>query len=361
MAQSKSPFADCTRFLNGHGPRDPAEKLREALAELRPQEAADIYGEGEMIEGFEQDVASLLGKEAAVFMPSGTMAQQIALRLWCDQAQTKRVAMHATSHLQLHEQGAMQVLHGLEPQLLADSKRLMTRSDLEALQLPLAAILWELPQREIGGQLPSWEALESELLWAKDHGIRCHLDGARLWEAAPFYDKSHADICAAFDSVYVSFYKGLGGIAGALLAGESDFIEASRPWLRRHGGNLISMYPYVLSARAGLARHIENFSQYRNKAVELAAQLALLEDLRVVPAQPQTMMMHLHIQRDSEALNAANERLAARTGVMLFGKARELTPGLAKIELSLGQACSALPAHEAASLFAQLLAESAEG
>lgn len=260
MANETSPFAECTRFLNGHGPRDPALALQTALDELKPGETADIYGTGALINDFEAEVAALLGKEAALFMPSGTMAQQIALRIWCEHASCLRVAFHATSHLQLHEEGAVGTLHGVDAQLLGDATRLFNLGDLQTLSLPLAAILWELPQREIGGQVPTFSELEEQVQWARAKGIRAHLDGARLWEVTPNFERSHAQVCAPFDSVYVSFYKGLGGIAGAVLAGDTDFIEAARPWLRRHGGNLISMYPFVLSARVGLRKHLDRLA-----------------------------------------------------------------------------------------------------
>lgn len=353
---AKAVFAACTRFLNGHGPRRPAEALRRALDETDEAALADIYGRGPVIEDFEAEIAKLLGTEAAVFMPSGTMAQQIALRIASDHSgHNKRVAMHATSHLELHEQDGLRLLHGLEPQLLANAERLFTLADLQSLQERPAAILWELPQREIGGQLPEWEALQREVQWAREQGIHCHLDGARLWEAAPHYGRPYEEIVGLFDSVYVSFYKGLGGIAGAILAGTDTFVEESRPWLRRHGGNLISLYPYVLSARAGIKRHLGQFDRYRQRSRAIANALSQIDGVNVVPEQPPTQMMHLHIERPAEALNAANEALANETRVMLFGNARPIADGRSLVELSIGDACDSLSDDEVAALFAKLL------
>ncbi len=103
---------------------------------------------------------------------------------------------------------------------------------------------------------------------------RCHLeiheqdgllDGARLFESLPFYQKSAADICVLFDSVYVSFYKGIGGIAGAILAGDRDFIEEAIVWKRRHGGDLISLYPYIPSADYYFNQRIDRMERQRSK------------------------------------------------------------------------------------------------
>jgi threonine aldolase len=185
---------------------------------------ADVYGEGKLIDAFERKVAAKLGKPAAVFMPSGTMAQLIALRIWCDRAGSRRIAMHATSHLELHEERAYAHLHGLDVTLLGARERPTEARDLAAVLAtgaePPAALLVELPAREIGGRLPVWGEIESLSALAHDRGVKLHMDGARLWEAREYFaPRSLADVCAPFDSVYVSFYKGIGALAGAMLLG----------------------------------------------------------------------------------------------------------------------------------------------
>ena len=115
-----------------------------------------------------------------------------------------------------------------------------------------------------------------------------HLDGARLWESQPFYDRPHAEIAALFDSVYVSFYKGLGGIAGAALAGSHDLVAQARRWQARHGGTLFSMLPYAVGARDGLRRRLPKMAAYGARAQELAAGLDSLDGVRVHPNPPHT-------------------------------------------------------------------------
>src|SRR5262249_27327174 len=159
----------------------------------------------------------LLGKEAAVFMPSGTMCQQIAMRIWCDRRGSSRIAFHPTCHLELHEQQGYRLLHGLHGICVGSPFHLLTLDGLRRIPERLGAILLELPQREIGGQLPTWEELNAISVWARERAIPLHMDGARLWESQPFYGRSYAEIAALFDSVYVSFYKSLGGIAGSIL------------------------------------------------------------------------------------------------------------------------------------------------
>ena len=101
--ERRAIYRRCERFLGGHGPQQPKTMLL-ALAEATgADEYADGYGEGALIEQFEQEVADLLGKEAAVFMPSGTMAQQIALRIWSERKGCRTVGLHPTCHLEIHE------------------------------------------------------------------------------------------------------------------------------------------------------------------------------------------------------------------------------------------------------------------
>ncbi len=294
--EAKEIFKSCNRFLMHDYPKAPRQILSELIETIDPDLEADRYGQGEVITNFEKEVAGLLGKEAAVFMPSGTMCQQIALRIWAQRQGTVNVAFHPKSHLETHEEKAYQRLHGLNGILVGSADRLLTLADLKAITEPIGALLIELPQRDLGGQLPSWEALSEVIAWAREHGIPTHLDGARLWECQPFYQREYAEIARLFDTVYVSFYKILGGIAGSVLAGPADVIAESRIWQRRHGGNLIHLYPYVLSAQKGLRERVQRMESYHAKAKEIAALLTSFSEITIVPNPPHTNMMHLFLR-----------------------------------------------------------------
>ena len=146
MAASDEILAQCDNVLPGHGPAMPiAARLREIADSLGGEERPDAYGVGEYLQSFEAEVAGMFGSQAAVFMPSGTMAQQIALRIWCDRKGRSTVAMHPTSHLEYAEHNGYQFLHGIRrihfgaPETLR--QRLITVKDLEALGDPGAAAL----------------------------------------------------------------------------------------------------------------------------------------------------------------------------------------------------------------------------
>ena len=358
--ERRAIYRRCERFLNGHGPQRPKAMLL-ALAEATgADEYADGYGEGALIEQFEQEVANLLGKEAAVFMPSGTMAQQITLRIWSERKDCRTVGLHPTCHLEIHEQRAYQVLHGLIGRLVGNPHQVITLDDLKGVHEPLAALLLELPLREIGGQLPAWDDLEAQSAWARERNIALHMDGARLWESAPYYGRAYAEIATLFDSVYVSFYKGIGGIAGAALAGPADFIAEARVWQRRHGGNLVQLYPYVIAAREGLRQRLPRFAQYHERAVRIAEALSAVAGVVVKPNPPQTNMMHVYLRGDPERLKAASLAIAQEEKVALFSwLAPTDLPDMQVFELSVGDAAEALSDEEITGYFRRVMDQQA--
>lgn len=348
----------CDHFLPGHYPRSVAKRMREIAESPYAEFRSDMYGNGGFVSVFEQELAELFEKEACVVMPSGTMAQQIALRIWADQAGNKNVAFHPMSHLHTHEHMAYRELHHLEPHLLGEADRLFTLEDLQAYaDIPLSSVLIELPQRDLGGQLPTWEELGAITRYAHDRGTKCHLDGARLWECQPYYGRPLAEIVADFDSVYVSFYKILGGLPGAALLGPTDFIAEARIWMRRHGGNLPYMFPNAIAAKLGMEKHLPRMAEYVAKAAEVAAIFASMPGVRVNPAKPKTNMMHLHFSASKEAMRDAFGEIAVREKVLLVGWLADDGEGC-KTELSIGEAALDLPEARIRELLAQALASS---
>ncbi|HET7628605.1 MAG TPA: aminotransferase class I/II-fold pyridoxal phosphate-dependent enzyme, partial [Bacillales bacterium] len=187
----KESYMQTKNRLAGHGERD-IQVLKKAFQNMDGELKSDIYGKGPVIEDFQAKIAAFLGKETAVFFPSGTMAQQIALRIWCDEKNAKKVAYHPLSHLEIHEEDGLKELHQIETVLLADKNRVIELDDVVNMGDGIACLLLELPQREIGGQLPSFETLEQISKHCRNHDIKLHLDGARLLEVLPYYQKSAA-------------------------------------------------------------------------------------------------------------------------------------------------------------------------
>ena len=327
--------AACTRFLHWHGERTAADYLAEIPADV----ATDRYGEGGVVEELEREVASLLGKPAAAFVPSGVMAQQAALRVHTDRRGRPTVLFHPTCHLDLFEERAYERLHGLHGRPVGAPDRLISVEDLEGVAEPVGALLLELPQREIGGLLPEWDELIAQVGWARGRGAAVHMDGARLWGCGSFYGRPLAEICELFDTVYVSFYKQLGGLAGSALAGAQDVVDEARVWRRRHGGTLYGLWPNAGSALAALRLRLPRIERYRNHALAIADALRDLDGVDVVPDPPHTTMMHLVLHRDAESLRSAARRMAREDGIWTWSHfAATGVPGAWRVELETGDA-----------------------
>jgi threonine aldolase len=346
----------CERWLGQRQPASAADLLTTAAAALPPGAWPDRYGEGELVETFEHRVAELLGKPAAVLLPSGTMTQQIALRIHCDRRGVSTVAFHPTCHLELHEHGGYAHLHGLKAELIGDRDRLITLEDLDGLRAPIGALLIELPQREIGGRLPVWEDLVAQVQWARDRNVATHLDGARIWESAPYYDRAHSEIAGLFDTVYVSLYKGLGGLAGSVLAGPEDMVGEARVWRRRHGGALFSLYPLAASAQRGLDELVPQMPRFLEHARALAGALSEVPGLLVVPDPPQTPLFHVHLRGDPQALEERALELAEERRVWLFDRlVPTVVPDVSMTELNIGEPALDISPEEATELFNALV------
>ena len=350
------------RFVNAwHGRPTSREQIFALAAATGEDERFDKYGSGERIERLEQRIASLLGKEAAVFMPSGTMAQQIALRIWSERRSVRTVAFHPTCHLELHEHKAYQLLHHLHGRLVGDPNELITLADLESIHEPVAALLLELPQRELGGLLPEWEELVAQTEWARERGIALHLDGARLWETAPYYERTYAEIAGRFESAYVSFYKGLGALAGAALAGDEGLVAEARVWQRRHGGSVVTLHPFVVSAELALDERLDRMSTYLAHARAVAATLATVDGIDVVPDPPQTPLFHVLLRGDRERLADAALSLAEERKVFLFADpSPTASPRWQRHEVMVGETTLQLDPGEVRDLYAEVLMRAAE-
>ncbi len=338
-------FKQCDTVLPGHRARPPAAMFAAMAGWCETNQVEhDVYGEGALGQAFEEKIAALLGFEAAVFCISGTMAQVTALRLATEDRASTLVALHPTSHIIVHERSNYQVLGHFHALQVGDRHRPFTAQDLAAIPDRLAAVAVELPMREIGGQAPSWDELEAIKAHCQARATHLHMDGARLWEAAAGYDRPVADIAAGFDSCYVSLYKGIGGLGGAMLAGSRDFIARAAESFRRQGGNLIHRTPYVVAAAMQFDERIAAMPALFQRTEWLYEQLRAYPAIRVNPARPQANMLHLHLPVSRERALELRNAIAASHHIWLFGRvAHGALPGSSVVELYVGDNLAGLP------------------
>jgi threonine aldolase len=347
----------CTRYLVGDGPR----RASTLLATIPVDAETDYYGVGGEVAALEAEVATLLGKQAALFVPTGTMAQQAMLRVHADRRGCAAVAFHPTCHLDgWAEERGYQGLHGLFGIPVGPREAPLTRAVLDEVHQPVGTLLLELPQRALGGTLPTWSELTAQVRWARDRDAAVHLDGARLWEAAPYYattaGKSMRDIARLFDTIYVSFYKGLGGLGGCCVAGDRDLIDELSVWRTRHGGRIFMMWPYAASARTVLAARVPRMPRYARHAKAIGRALRTVPGVEVLPDPPPAAMLHVRLAVSVDGLRDAALRIARDEHVWTF--ARPFTsegPTLQRCELSVGDATLELTPSEIADLVGRLV------
>ncbi|MFF9448159.1 MULTISPECIES: low specificity L-threonine aldolase [Streptomyces althioticus group] len=327
-------------------------------------ETTDIYGNG-VVEALERRVADLLGTEAAAFFPTGTMAQQVALRCWAGRTGNPAVALHPLSHPEVYERNAFSQVSGLRPVHLANEPRLPTADEVRDLPEPFGALMLELPLRDAGFVLPTWDELTEVTEAARERDAVVHFDGARLWECTEHFGKSLEEIAGLADSVYVSFYKSLDAYGGAALAGPATLIEEARTWRHRYGGAVFQQFPTALSALIGLDRELPRLPEYVRHARVVAA--ALREGLeagglpffRVHPEVPHTYDFQVWLPYETEVVAETAIRAGEETGRMLFANHWDPKgPGLTFTEVYVRAAAlewTADDVREAAADFARRL------
>ena len=308
--------ASCSRRLSGHRPATAADALNTLAEHPAAAKEVDVYGGGGAAAELERRTAELLGKPAAMFFIKGMIAQMCVLRAASDRAGTPNIVIHPMSHIDLDEQDAAWRLHDLRPIRLGKYAP-FTLAQLQAVTEPIAAIVVELPLRRSGYLLPPLEELRAISAWARKAGAHLHFDGARLWEAAAGYGIGLDELAALADSVYVS-YKGLAGLGGAAVAAETSFIESLAVWKTRHGGNLYRVFPYAISALAGIDAHLPRMPAYVGRARALAETLASEPRLIVTPHGPDANAFHLLLPGSVEELTRRNRACAEQNGIWLF-------------------------------------------
>lgn len=310
---------------------------------------------------FEYEVASVFGKEDAVFMPSGVMAQNIALLIHSRREKRDGVAevepasflCHHSSHLLLHEKEAYDALLNMKAIIISTKEKTaengisvppLAFGDVEeavsflnyniantsALPNGAVALILELPHRELGGKLTPFKDIEQMARLCGLCGIKFHCDGARIFEASAGYGLSLSEIARPFDSVYVSSYKGLGAISGALLLGNRSFCQEARIWLRRFGGNLRTLMPYVSSSWSGFRNKLgpeldtSTFTAKQEKIQRIIKGLVSDGSVRKVasfdPQVPETCMVHGYLRCSQEECEKAIHVVESRTGIKVLNR-----------------------------------------
>jgi threonine aldolase len=294
----------------------PSAAMRLAMANAEVGD--DVFGDDPTVKKLEETIAALVGMEAGLFVPSGTMANQIALR-----AQTRpgdEVLIGQSAHVWRHESGALAALAGVQTQVVGTDGT-FTGADVRAAfksndpyQSPTTVVEVENTHGATGGTIWPRERLADVVATAKQLGMALHLDGARIWNAAAATGASEKELAAGFDSVSVCLSKGLGAPVGSVVAASRPIIKACHRLRKMQGGG---MRQAGILAAAGLfalehnrARVVDDHANAR----AFAEFLAEVPGLRVDLSRVQTNIVMIDIDRGTVA---AMIELAKEEGVLL--------------------------------------------
>jgi threonine aldolase len=299
----------------------PTDAMRRAIAEAEVGD--DQYGEDPSVNRLQARVAELLGTEAALFLPSGTMANQVALRTLTHPGDD--VLVPVQSHLVLHETGAGAANAGVQFTEIgsggiydADDVRAAVKPAGHIVHPPTTLLVAENTHNRAGGIVFPTEPLRAAVAAAREHGLATSLDGARRVNAATAADRPPSDLAAGFDLVAISLSKGLGAPAGSLLAGSAALVERAHRFRRMAGGAMRQAGILAAAGTHALDHHVERLAEDHANARLLADELLRGDDVELDRATVQTNIVVFALVERTGVPDAATfvERCRER-GVLL--------------------------------------------
>jgi len=281
----------------------------------------DVFGEDPTVNHLQEKVAAILGKEAALFVPSGTMSNQIAVR--CQTQPGDEIICEAASHILHFELVGIAALSGVHARPVPGKNGMITAGQI------LAAIrpdIYYLPRTKLialenthnmaGGTIWPLEEISKVRELATEKRLRLHLDGARLWNACVASGIAAAEYGRAFDSISVCFSKGLGAPAGSAIAGSRELIAEARRCRKLFGGGMRQVGILAAAAIYALENHLDRLAEDHANARKLAENLNELDGLSVELTSVQTNIVVIDLSRSKLDSVAAVERLK-REGVLV--------------------------------------------
>lgn len=295
----------------------PTEGMREAIA--RAVVGDDALGDDPTVKILEQRVAEMLGKEAALFFPSGIMANETALILLAKRG--TEVVCEATCHFVDWELGAPAALAGVMMRGVATTDGILTAAMVanairpySAIQVQTSAVTIENTHNGAGGRIMSLEIMQAIQHVARENKLPLHLDGARLWNASARTGVSLQAYAACADTVMVAMSKGLGCPVGSLLSGTSDQMKQARVIRRRLGGAMRQVGVLAAAGIYALDNHIDRLSDDHDRAARLAQSARTISGFDVI--EPDTNIVMMDVTREGMSAPDVVSELAKRDVLM---------------------------------------------
>jgi threonine aldolase len=294
--------------------------MRRAMAEAVVGD--DVYGEDPTVNALEERVAALLGKEAAIYVPSGTMGNLVAVLSHCGRGD--EMILGDKAHIFLYERGGSAALGGVQPRTLPnlpdgtlDLDQVADAVRDENDHYPVSRLLaLENTHNRCGGRALPVEYVDAAGALAHARGLRLHVDGARLWNAAVALGEAPARVVQAADSVSVCFSKGLGAPVGSALAGSHAFVRQARRMRKQVGGGMRQAGILAAACLVALDEMVERLAEDHSNARILAQGLATIEGVLLEPAAVQTNIVYFDLEASKMGAPELSAALAQR-GVLM--------------------------------------------
>ena len=293
--------------------------MRQAMATAEVGD--DVTRDDPTVNRLEARCAQLYGMDAALFVPSGTMANQVAIKTWT-KAGDELIA-EANSHVFNYESAAIAAVSGVQPNLIEAPRGILTAEQVaERIRPanvhygPTTLVCIENTHNRGGGSIYPLENVQAIGQLARQHGIHCHLDGARLLNACVATGLKATDYTQHADSAILCFSKGLGAPVGSIVAGPADFIDQARRWRKMLGGGMRQAGILAAAALYALDHNVERLAEDHDNATLLARGLAEIDSLDLTPDEVETNMVFFNVHRTGLTGQQLVDRMAAQ-GVLM--------------------------------------------
>lgn len=276
----------------------PSADMRAAMANAPVGD--DVLGDDPTVNELEATVAKLLGKEAAVYMPSGTMTNQVALRSHTEPGD--EIVLEAEAHIYYYEGGGPAALSGVSCRLLPGDGGIFSAAAVEKSLRPAdphfpktRLVCVENTHNRSGGRIFPLETIQSIADVCARHDMRLHMDGARFWNACVATGISEADYAAPFDTASVCFSKGLGAPVGSALVGSAAFIARARRFRKMYGGGMRQAGIIAAGALHALVHQRDRLQEDHDNAQKLAQGLVGIKNVVIDPATVETNIVNFEV------------------------------------------------------------------
>ena len=308
----------------------------------------DVFGEDPTTNRLQDKVAEMLGKEAAIYAPSGTMTNLIGVRLHCKPGD--EMICEAGCHIIYYEQAGYAQLSGIAARTVEGEYGVVQLSQIEGLIRPknvhharTRLVCLENTHNRGGGKVQPYETVEAICNWAHENDLRTHLDGARLFNAVVATSIDAATWAKHFDTVSVCFSKGLGAPVGSALAGSRELIDEALRHRKVLGGGMRQCGVTAAAALHALENHVDRLTLDHECAQRLAAGIASVEDLRLTPEQVDTNLLFFRVDQRLGTAAEFCDRLRDK-GILMLPLGPQTVRAVTHLDVALDDADQAVDA-----------------